>query len=228
VQFDEAQRASSGTAELEQPAAIELPSVTTEQVSTDLSFVAEAAELVGQEEALFKQRNGNRGPGGDHTGPTRDLDLGPSGPIGIIPRAERWAIRLQGSSPAEYAALLDFFHIELGALGGGSRMIQYASQFSSSKPVVRVGEPKDEHRLYMTWRSGELRARDEHLLSQAGVEVANKVLVQFYPSETEDRLAFLELEHAAGRPVAKIRRTTFGVRPNGALFEFFVISQTYR
>jgi hypothetical protein len=162
-------------------------------------------------------------------------DSRPPGPLGegedIIPRFERWEIRYNATGLDAYAQQLDFFGIELGVVGGGRRQIDYARQFRGGRPLVRQAAGDTEKRLYMTWTSGALRRFDQQLLQAAGIDTANRIVVQFYPPEVENQLAAQELAHAQanGMPsVRDIRRTVFGVRRQGAGFEYYVISQAYR
>jgi hypothetical protein len=162
-------------------------------------------------------------------------DSRPPGPLGegddIIPRFERWEIRYNSTGIELYAAQLDFFGIELGAVGGGRRLIDYARQFQRGSPVVRQGSGETEKRLYMTWTAGALKRFDQQLLQSAGIDISGRIVVQFYPPEVENQLAVKELAFAQGKgksSVKQIRRTVFGVRQQGTGFEYYVISQMYR
>jgi len=146
----------------------------------------------------------------------------------IVPRWERWEVQFSSDNLESYAQQLDYFQIELGAIGGDRVSIEYAAQFTQSAPKSWKGPGEAENRLYMTWRSGELRAADDSLLRKAGISTAKKILVQFYPAAVENRLAELELQAAKDTKLEKIRRTIFGVRPQGKQFEFFVVEQIRR
>lgn len=129
-----------------------------------------------------------------------------------VPRWDRWRLHFETSSLATYARQLDSLGIELGAAGGGRAVVDYISNVSSRKPKRRAGPGKKERRLYMTWKSGELRAFDKQLLEKAGVETSGRVQLQFLPAELEARLARLEREFAKYRSVDEIKRTVFAVR----------------
>ncbi len=129
-------------------------------------------------------------------------------------RAKRWDIRFPSGITAEtYSRLLDGLRIELGLIGGGEK-ISYVSGFLKGKPDVREGPAAAERRFYMTWRSGALRDLDSTMLARAGVTAGDRVVAQFYPIETETKLADLEQEFAGKHTLAEIRRTVFGL--NGA------------
>lgn len=139
-------------------------------------------------------------------------------------RAQRWEIRLsEGISLDEYARRLDYFEIELG-LVGPSPEIEYVSLFRAAKPQVRRGPREAEQRLFLTWRQGALRKADADLIKRAGLDVGERVILQFLPAQLEEQLAALE-QKFAGRQPFEIRRTQFVVRPRGKGFEFVVIDQ---
>lgn len=164
------------------------------------------------------------GPG--HSGKRR-------GPKGIgsedgVVTWERWEIRLNAETLAEYARQLDFFEIELGVAGGGNPAVTYVSHFTQSQPQIRTGSPQAEQRLRFMHRSGELRDADRQLVHKAGVDPAGKVVFQFYSAALHAQL--LKLEHVAKgeRPIREVRLTAFGVKPVGDKYEFFVSDQEYR
>jgi len=155
----------------------------------------------------------------------RPLGSGP-GSGGGFPREQRWMIRFGDQTNLdEYARQLDYFGIEFGAVVEG-RMI-YLSQLASPRPVTRtVASGANEKRLYMTWRGGSRKQADLQLFRKAGIEVGNGVLFHFYPKETEDRLARLELAYRKRR-ANDIRRTFFAVNRVEGGYEFAVVHQTY-
>ncbi len=162
-------------------------------------------------------------------------DSRPRGPLGegddIIPRWERWEIRYNTNSLDAYMEQLDFFRIELGAVGGGEKLIDYARNFSKGRPERRRGPGDKEHRLYMTWTGGPLKQFDIRLLKMAGIKTKGRIIMQFYPPDVENHLANLELNFAKQNgktSVKQIKRTVFGVRRGGRGFEYYVISQKYR
>jgi hypothetical protein len=143
-----------------------------------------------------------------------------------LPRPQRWEVEYGESiTLKDYAAILDFFKIELAAIGRSST-IELASGLSEPKPTVRtLLASANETRLYFSWRKGSSReAADRELLQRAGVQVEDRVLVQFIPEAVEQTLVNLEKQHA-GRDSKDVRRTSFGVRKAGNGYEFYVMSQ---
>lgn len=151
---------------------------------------------------------------------------GSGGIVERTPRAERWEIRFQADRLDDYARQLDYFGIELGMLGGDNR-IHYVYHLTKGIPDRRSGPPESERRLHMVWRAGPLAQADYDLIERAGLDPQGRIILQFYPPETEDLLARRELEHAGQRGVNDIRKTVFGVRPAGNGYEFYVMEQYY-
>jgi len=164
------------------------------------------------------------GPSGASTGDGRAVGLGfGSGEPGF-PRQMRWEVVFpEGATLQEYAAALDSFGLELGAIGKGD--VHYAFNLSKTPPDKRTGPRAAETRLYMSWTSGNLKQADRSLLTRAGIATDGRVIVQFYPPNIENMLANLE-EAYQGRKAGQIRKTVFGVRNSGGKYEFFVFSQT--
>ena len=144
-----------------------------------------------------------------------------------IPRWERWEIRFNTTSLAAYAQQLQSFGIELAAVGGGSDKIDYASQLDKPKPATRSGAASDEKRMYMSYRSGQLKEFDRKILAKAGIPTRGRMMLQLYPGAIEQTLATLEMQRAGGRSLKNIRKTVFGVRRSGDKYQFEVIEQRY-
>lgn len=139
----------------------------------------------------------------DSTDSTQGSGLGdsrPPGPLGeganIISRAERWELKFTARNLKAYAAQLDFFKIELGAIGGGVAEVDYVSQLSTT-PKRRTGDGASEKRLYFLWRqNGPLQEYDSQLLRAAGVNSTGRQIIKFLTPELEKQLATLEQQFA--------------------------------
>ncbi len=167
--------------------------------------------------------------GGGGMGDSRGPGPEGEGRSDIIPPWERWEIRYTTSGLDPYAMQLDFFKIELAA-AGGTPLVDYAFNVAKPKPDRRAGKPEDEKRMYMSWQNtgGPLAAFDRSLLGRAGIPTPRRMVLQFYPRETELKLLRLEAENAKGRDAREFLKTIFGVRPAGSGYEFFVIDQFFR
>jgi hypothetical protein len=210
-----------GIEELEEetePKVEQLLEAVTDVVST------QAASLDSMQTTMFSSNVG------DGLGDSR-----PPGPLGegenIIPRGERWEIRYNSNSRKAYAQQLDSFRIELGAVGGGEKQVDYAANLQKARPNSRQGPGDAEKRLYMLWTTGALKRFDQQILQAAGIRTKGRIVVQFYPKPVEDQLFQIEMAYAKGNgktSVKQIKKTVFGVRRKGAKFEYYVISQRYR
>ncbi|TVP95625.1 MAG: hypothetical protein EA381_18560 [Planctomycetaceae bacterium] len=150
----------------------------------------------------------------------------------IIPRHERWELQFAAKNAGTYAQMLDFYKIELGAVGGGVQGVDYAANLAGT-PRVRQGKSDDEERLYFMWvdRATPLYAFDRQLLQKAGVNISNRELLKFVEPELENMLANIELEYStkAGHPsVTEIQKTIFQSIPAADGYTFEVLDQRYR
>lgn len=233
--------------ELEDPGAAELSESMEPQISTSLenvtsvvtnfagTDVVEAADFIGFDGEIGDNRKAGPGVGpGDGGG----WGGGSGGGIGsgrgkgrgtATPRWERWTVKFSSSSLDLYSRQLDFFGIELAAIGGGSKEVEYAFALSKRPIQRRTGASKDEKRLFMTWtKGGALRQFDLQLLQASGIQMQGKEWIQIYPKETEDRMAQLEHTKLAGKPIKSVKRTYFAVRPAGSGFEMYVTDQQFQ
>jgi hypothetical protein len=223
----------SGTAlgseqQFEEPSAAEVPQSGIQlPVDQELQSVAGVVAAKAPDfDAIYGSPTLGAGEG---TGTGDGRGKGPGGPgtSDGIPAYERWEIRMSAANLDEYAKQLDFFKVELAVAGGGSPVVEYISNLSSAKPAVRVGDPKDEHRLRFLHRSGELKAGDRQLAAKAGVKTDGRVVFQFYSEAMYKSLLALEATRKGDRRIKDVRRTVFGVKANQGRYEFYVIDQQY-
>ncbi|GHT39152.1 hypothetical protein FACS189427_13350 [Planctomycetales bacterium] len=107
---------------------------------------------------------------------------------GLSGRVRQWEFQFgKGITVEEYAAMLDFFQIELGILLPTGKVV-YVSKLSESKPAVREGESADEKRYYLTWLKGSTEDADRELLAKAGVSDSSRLFIKFIPPELEYEL----------------------------------------
>jgi hypothetical protein len=193
--------------------------------AVDPSLVAKAAEL--DEDRVTSTRLGSQGTGGGTgggTGPGGGQDIGEGNPG----HARHWEVLFSRSTLEAYARQLDFFQIELGVVMPDNKIV-YAFHLSKPKPDTRtLSNPQvNEKRYYLTWRTGEMQQADRELLTKAGVEFGDHLILKFLPPEIEAQLVALEKSYRGLGP-RQIGKTRFGVRPLGDKFEFYVIEQTQK
>jgi hypothetical protein len=142
---------------------------------------------------------------------------------GGVAREQRWSIVFNtGQTIEEYARQLDALRIELAVVSSRTQL-EFVSNFSSPQPTRRFGNRSDD-RLYFLWQGGGRRGSDIALLKKAGIDVGDKVVLQFYPHDVEEKLAQYEVRYR-GRQPAEIRVTRFAVIPSGDTYDFKVIAQ---
>ena len=113
-------------------------------------------------------------------------------------------------------------------MGGGQSEVQYASRLSLETPQKRTGQGENEKRLHFGWKAGRLQEFDRQLLAKAGIDVFNRVVVQFTSAALEQELARLENESLAGHDLAEVRKTVFGVESAGNGYRLLVLRQDFR
>jgi hypothetical protein len=215
--------------DLEAPGMEEMPELAEPQLEAAMEAMTEAVSNVAASLDVVSTPSTATSKGEGGMGDSR-----PPGPLGegdnIIPRWERWEIRFESSSVNAYARQLDFFKIEVGAAGGGKPNVDYAFNLTKGRPDTKSGPGNKDQRLYMTWRGGDLQKFDRQLLGRAGINSNNRLVLQFYPEEVEDQLAWIEKENAdkQGKTLPEYRKTVFGVEGAGSGWKFTVMEQRFR
>ena len=222
---DETLRVDSPEPETRDASPAEVPDDQME-IAEAVEAVVEMSEAATQQvQQQFETGIQNSGKVGRATGTGRKgLGIGPGS--GGMPREQRWFVKFGDRAAVnEYAKQLEFFGIEVGALLPDGRLA-YLSKPTAAIPQIRYAQSgSGENRLYMTWQGGERRVADVQLFAKANVQIQGDTLVfHFYPKNTENMLAQLELSYR-GRTVNQIRRTYFAVEPDGAGYKFSVYRQ---
>lgn len=149
----------------------------------------------------------------------------------IVPRFERWQLKFSAKDIGSYARQLDYYGIELGALGGSIQGVDYVSNLSGNAQTRR-GDSESENRLYFMWTSpSPLMQYDRQLLTEADVPLSGRQMLKFIPKELETRLAHTELAYAkenGHETVNEIAKTVFESQSADEGYQFVVINQRYR
>ena len=188
-----------------------------------VEFAETAAQIVEANEFTDATDSGNPGSA-EGTG---GRPLGSGGPgRGGAKRENRWYVQFADRGNLEsYARQLDFFGIELGALFLAEERLIYMTNLASPNPQTReVKTGDDEKRLFMNWQGGDRIKADRELFEKARIDASAATILHFYPAETENAMARLEMNFA-GRQPQEIRKTYFQVRKAGNGYEFYVTSQ---
>lgn len=221
-ELGEDERPEGEAQDIEEPGS-EFPEVETPQIADSLEALSTALSSVpasdrdvdGSATEMGAGRGlGTRGGGGSGNGKGKSP-------------WERWEIRYTTASKEAYAQQLDSLGIVLGAISRDTPDIVYLENLSTT-PSTRSGRKSQEKRVFFNYNQGVLKDWDQQFMAQAGINLRNRILVQFYPPGLQTRLLELERGRLGGKELASVYRTVFGVRPGGGGFEFYVIDQTYQ
>lgn len=213
--------------EFEEPGVEELADVQEPQLADAMEAVSQTpSPVAGQVQAI--DGNAAQMGTGKGLGDSRASGPGGDGNADAIPPHERWEINYTTSSLRAYAAQLDHFKIELGAVHRSKSDIEYAKNLSQPKPDRDFGSRGDEGRIYFSHLNKQLREFDRQLLQKAGIDTSGKLIVQFYPAETTQLLLNAERQALGGKPWESLLKTIFGVRGSGSSYEYYVIRQEFR
>jgi hypothetical protein len=189
-----------------------------------LSAVATSDAVVADQTIEAAGQAAGRGSG---LGDARQPGPGNDGVIERVPRWERWKIRFEPDSAADFAAWIDEYKIRVGVLGRDN-LVHVAWNFSGGSPSVEAKPPAD----YAAWgqtlpADGPMPALTANLARESGILAFGRIALLFYPWEVETLLYTLEKERNASGDANKIRETVFTVIREGDAFVFAVIDQKY-
>lgn len=173
--------------------------------------------------------------GGRKAGRGDSRRAGPPGEgLDIVPAYERWELKFSARDVNGYAKTLDYFKMELAAVGGGEPLVEYAGDFSST-PKTHKGPGDQEKRLYFMYRNeGALLQYDRQLLKKAGINTENRTVLKFIPSELQGQLQRLELEYGKknrgpNTTLVDIAKTIYECQVVGKQgYQWVVVDQRYR
>ncbi|MGV3482988.1 MAG: hypothetical protein ACO1RT_01080 [Planctomycetaceae bacterium] len=216
--------------DFEPPGAEEVEALAEPTMQDTIAAVTDAVSSVA---ATIDSVNSNASATTTGTGKG---DSRPPGPEGegedVIPRSERWQLNFSAKNLAAYAQQLDYYKIELGAIGGSQiQGVDYASGLAGT-PKIRRGKSEAEKRLYFMWTTpSPLEKYDRQLLQKAGIPLPGRQMLKFLEPDLENLLANIEKEYATknGHPsVTEIAKTVFESQPTSNGYEFVVTEQRYR
>lgn len=169
---------------------------------------------------------------GGGVGDARQPGPGNDGVIERVPRWERWKIRFEPPSAADFAKWLDQYKIRIGVLGRDNQ-VHVAYGFASGTPTTESAKPIE----YGGWgqtlpADGPMPALTKDLARKAGTLQRGPIALLFYPREVEQLLYTLEknrMEQSAHKKHEpnKIRETVFTVIPDRDGYKFEVVDQKY-
>jgi hypothetical protein len=214
--------------ELEEPnleetlAAVEMTTdLLSDSIISDASVTDQALQGTADQASKGKGVGDGRqpGPGGD-------------GVIERVPRWQRWKIRFEPKSAADFAKWLDQYKIRIGVLGRDNK-VHVAFGFTNASPQVETADPT----VYNSWgqtlpADGPMPALTKDLARKAGTLQRGPIALLFYPKEIDQLLYTLEKAHMEksnykSHDANKIRETVFTVVQDSSGYRFVVVDQKY-
>ena len=153
----------------------------------------------------------------------------------IVPRSERWELKFTARDRRNYALQLEFFKMDIGAVGGGVATVDYVTSVASA-PSKKSGTSKEfKGRLYfMSTTQNVLEQYERQILQSAGIPNTSRQILKFISKATEEKLAQAEATYYTEKRskelrIADIAKTVFECRQmkKGGGYEFIVIDQRY-
>ena len=195
----------------EQPEIAGLSGLELQPVSleSDLQAMVETAQEVGASSIGLGESPG-AGQGNDPRSVGDGDGIGAGNDQG---EPQRWKLRLEASNAKQYAEQLDMLGIELGCVGGGVSVIEYATNLSV-QPTRREGTSAEEKRMFFAWYAeGKLQDFERSLLQAAGIETQGRLTLKFISRDLQDKMQQLELQAAVekGHQLKQIHTTLFRV-----------------
>jgi hypothetical protein len=213
----------------EPPGVPDAPDLSEPGLQDTLAAVATSTSMFG--DALLSDQSiagtAEKAGKGNGLGDGRQPGPGGEGVIERVPRWERWKIRFEPKSAAEFAEWLDQFGIRVGVLGRDNK-VHVAYGFSKGAPKVEAADPKQYNNWGQTLPTdGPMPALTRDLARTAGILQLGRIALLFYPIEIEQKLWLLEKAQNKFNDPNKIRETVFTVTHEADGFKFAVVSQKY-
>jgi hypothetical protein len=217
--------ANQGLADDPEPPGMEdAPELAEPQLQDTLDALSTMSlnEALLSEQALDAAQEASKGEG---LGDARQAGPGGDGVVERVPRWERWRIRFEPGSAAEFAEWLDQYGIRVGVLGRDNR-VHVAWGFSKGSPQVESAEPK----AYFLWGQtvpvdGPMPKLTTDLARQADIMRYGAIALLLYPKPVEDLLWTLEQAKNPLKDPNRVRETVFTVIHENDGYKFHIVNQ---
>ncbi len=153
----------------------------------------------------------------------------------FVPNSERWELKFTARDRRNYALQLEFFKMDVGAIGGGIATVDYITNVASAPTKKSATSKEFKGKLYfMSTTLNVLEQYEKQMLQNAGVPIAGRQVLKFVPKPTEEALFQAEVAYYTEKRSKEFRlpdiaKTVFECRQKkkGGGYEFVVIDQRY-
>ena len=232
----ELSQSGSNTKGLEQdfdpPAAEEIEQFSEPPVEKTLQMVSEAISnvFVSLESIEFRNAvvSANSGKDSRQAGAEGEGER-------FVPNSERWELKFTARDRRNYALQLEFYKMDVGAIGGGIATVDYVTNVASAPTKKSATSKEFKGKLYfMSTTLNVLEQYEKQILQNSGIPIAGRQVLKFVPKQTEDVLAQAEADYYMEKRnkefrLTDIAKTVFECRQKkkGGGYEFVVIDQRY-
>ncbi len=203
---------------------IDIPALpdALEAVTDAVSSVSAALEVIDGDSPVVGKGSG----AGSIDGGTGNGDAD------VVPEHKRWKIEYASEDISDYAKQLSHFGIDIGAVSIDANDIMRIQDPGGKLNTVATSREKENkaRSLFFAHTQKKLQRWDARLVKRAGVELAGKDIVQFYPDPTRGLLRAAESEYllANDRELGDVGKTFFKIVSTGSGYTFEVSSMQFR
>ncbi|MFT7631151.1 MAG: hypothetical protein ACI87E_002185 [Mariniblastus sp.] len=182
------------------------PEALIDQIPGAVSRMASAATNLGA------------GRGGLGGGGRREI-LTPA----VVPLASRWEIQYELTGLGAYTRQVRGLEIELGVVSKNKSSILRISDVGQTNLVVQSDRLEEIDSVYFHSANAQAKRWDRQLVTWAGVEGDESILVHFYPDSLVAEMKRVELSALpTGKSLQEVVKTKFRLVASGQGYEFTV------
>ena len=130
-------------------------------------------------------------------------------PPDFFPAVKRWKVRYEVADREQYKRQLEYFDIEVGVLASKSDEVWRVNKVASNPTATKSDRSSEQESAWFVHSNPLMRTWDRQIVIDAGVDVTDSLVVQFYSAELMDRISTLEAKRLDedGLELSEIRRT---------------------
>ena len=208
-----------------------LPPTAAPRLSNDLAAVADVVSSIKANETIsiidgIENSEGSRelGPIGIGGG------TGIPGPPTALPEFKRWSVVYRNPDFNDYIQMLNELEIEVGVIRLKSNEVIRIENPGNGPQVVRSDRAAELTSFYFHNTKSTSRRWDTKIVRDAEIDLAESVVVHFYPEPTLEKLRTAEANQIAvdEKTVEDVLDTKFAIEQTKSGFEIWVKEIDYR